>query len=172
MELFYMMNGADVGELSLIKYTLEGKPTLIWHRVGDHGNEWRHALVMVGNVDFYVDIVARGGSGVRRHIAIDDVTIADCTHFRELLIRSCCLFKNHMGYIHAWNKHTVETPCPHTTLFNIMFQDFSCTHPLFVNSCACYLCNIHPSFSFQNRTVYVLPREENTWGGGSKQSVV
>ena len=83
LELFYMMHGADVGELKVYKNTLEGDQTLLWKRVGNHGNTWRHALIDLDKIDIYITIIASGSTGERHHIAIDDVTIADCSHFSK-----------------------------------------------------------------------------------------
>ncbi|KAM7379552.1 hypothetical protein PAMP_005098 [Pampus punctatissimus] len=75
---WYYMKERAVGELSVYLQTSPNdNPIQLWTRQGDQGNHWRHGRVTLFNPDtpYQVIFEAVAGNGLRRDIAIDDLTI-------------------------------------------------------------------------------------------------
>ncbi|XP_034411292.1 MAM and LDL-receptor class A domain-containing protein 2 [Cyclopterus lumpus] len=74
---WYYMEGSEVGELSVYLQTLDGKGVLLWTRSGDQGKHWRHGRVTLfsPSAPYQVIFEAVVGDGLRRDIAIDDLTV-------------------------------------------------------------------------------------------------
>ncbi|KAM9845004.1 MAM and LDL-receptor class A domain-containing protein 1 [Aulostomus maculatus] len=73
---WYYMEGREVGELSVYLQTQDSAVKL-WSRSGDQGNHWRHGRVQLHNpkTPYQVIFEAVAGAGLRRDIAIDDLTV-------------------------------------------------------------------------------------------------
>ncbi|XP_041849179.1 MAM and LDL-receptor class A domain-containing protein 2 [Melanotaenia boesemani] len=76
---WYYMEGKEVGELSIYLQTADSHKTAtkLWTRRGDQGTHWRHGRVTLISPDdrYQVIFEAMAGDGVKRDIAIDDLTV-------------------------------------------------------------------------------------------------
>ncbi|XP_028283475.1 MAM and LDL-receptor class A domain-containing protein 2 [Parambassis ranga] len=76
---WYYMEESGVGELSVYLQTSDNhsNPIQQWTRKGDQGKHWRHGRVTLFSPDspYQVIFEAMAGDGLRRDIAIDDLTV-------------------------------------------------------------------------------------------------
>ncbi|XP_068593728.1 MAM and LDL-receptor class A domain-containing protein 1 isoform X2 [Cebidichthys violaceus] len=74
---WYYMEGSEVGELSVSLQTLDSNSIPLWTRSGNQGTHWRHGRVTLfsPNAPYQVIFEAVVGDGLRRDIAIDDLTV-------------------------------------------------------------------------------------------------
>ncbi|RVE62060.1 hypothetical protein OJAV_G00176900 [Oryzias javanicus] len=76
---WYYMEGADVGELSVLLQTADsdGNATRLWTERGDQGRHWRHGRVTLfsPHTQYQVIFEAKAGGGPQRDASIDDLTV-------------------------------------------------------------------------------------------------
>ena len=83
MEFFYHMNGADIGTLRVGTSTPMGYEVLLFSRQGHQGDHWHHTILKLSKGQFLINITATTGRGGRDDIALDDISIAECSFFSE-----------------------------------------------------------------------------------------
>ncbi|XP_077378927.1 MAM and LDL-receptor class A domain-containing protein 1 isoform X1 [Festucalex cinctus] len=73
---WYYMEGNAVGQLNVYLRTAD-TPVKLWSRSGNQGSRWRHGRVTLLSPDTPYQVVfeAVAGDGLRRDIAIDDMTV-------------------------------------------------------------------------------------------------
>lgn len=82
MEMFYSMNGRNIGTLSVYARNINNKLTQLWTKSGNHGNGWDKTVIQLGNLNstFQVLILGVVGNGPLGDIAIDDIIFGSrCT---------------------------------------------------------------------------------------------
>ncbi|XP_047444387.1 MAM and LDL-receptor class A domain-containing protein 2 isoform X2 [Mugil cephalus] len=80
LHFYYNVYGEDAEELSVL--LKEGyRTTTLWWLSGNHGDAWQHGEVTVGRIpqDFTILFEASRSFNKPGHVAIDDVTFANCT---------------------------------------------------------------------------------------------
>ena len=79
LTFYYHMYGVSVGRLSVYVKMTSQSTTSVYDVIGNQGNEWRKAEVMLGHRrDFVVVIEATRGDGDKGDIALDDIKFEDC----------------------------------------------------------------------------------------------
>ncbi|XP_078791082.1 MAM and LDL-receptor class A domain-containing protein 1 isoform X3 [Oryzias latipes] len=77
LTFWYYMEGADVGELSVLLQPADshGNGSRLWTKRGDQGRHWRHGRVTLLRPDtqFQVIFEAKAGGGPKRDVSIDDL---------------------------------------------------------------------------------------------------
>ncbi|BFZ04231.1 hypothetical protein BsWGS_07270 [Bradybaena similaris] len=77
LHFHYNMRGISVGTLNVYIVLLDsGNSTLLWSLSGDHGSDWKSAMVTVGAnlLNYFVRFEGVLGFSVTSNIAIDDIT--------------------------------------------------------------------------------------------------
>ncbi|TNM98369.1 hypothetical protein fugu_014615 [Takifugu bimaculatus] len=77
---WYYMEGSEVGELNIYLQTFENsrESVPLWTQKGNQGKHWRHGRVTLrSSTPYQVIFEAIVGTGERRDIAIDDLTVLD-----------------------------------------------------------------------------------------------
>ncbi|XP_074544676.1 MAM and LDL-receptor class A domain-containing protein 1 [Halichoeres trimaculatus] len=80
LHFYYNMFGDDIEELSVL--LMEGpRSTALWWLSGNHGDSWHHGEVRVGRTpqDFSILLEASRAFTSQGHVAIDDISFANCT---------------------------------------------------------------------------------------------
>uniref|UniRef100_A0A3B3I5C0 MAM domain-containing protein n=1 Tax=Oryzias latipes TaxID=8090 RepID=A0A3B3I5C0_ORYLA len=80
LTFWYYMEGADVGELSVLLQPDASHTTTLWWLSGNHGDVWQHEEVLVGRVptDFTLLFEASRDFNQLGHVSIDDVSFSSC----------------------------------------------------------------------------------------------
>ena len=74
----YSMNGANMGSLDV--YVVTDTESLVWHKDGDQGSDWKQASIDVGEKkNFKIKFTGIVGKNHQSDIAIDDIQFINCT---------------------------------------------------------------------------------------------
>lgn len=86
LSMYYYMYGEHVTLLSIYVRDAEGIARLAWQRVGQQGRLWHRAFLHLGTDMLQLLVEAQGSRGRKRLIAIDDLTVTNCSYFGKMLI--------------------------------------------------------------------------------------
>ena len=80
LSMAYHMYGSQIGTLEVIAHTTYGN-SLLWRRFGNQGNFWLTTTVDFGSINGLFEIYMRAShsSGFRGDIALDDLSLTNCS---------------------------------------------------------------------------------------------
>ena len=89
LSMAYHMYGSQIGTLEVIAHTTYGNFS-VWSRFGNQGNLWITTTVDFGiiNDSFEIYVRASHSSGIRGDIALDDLSLTNCSPVKAQLFPS------------------------------------------------------------------------------------
>ena len=80
LSMAYHMYGSQIGTLEVIAHTTYGNSP-VWSHFGNQGNQWLNTTVDFGSItgSFEIYVRASHSSGFRGDIALDDISLTNCS---------------------------------------------------------------------------------------------